>query len=106
MSSSRAPSHRAAAGLAVLGVTTVVSYAAQRLWAAASPVGSMDASIVASVHIPYYWRCATALFHGLVLGGLAGWGLKAPEAARLLRAGPWWIVGLVVPSAVAMLVVP
>jgi len=99
-------SARVPVGLLILGVTTTISYAAQRLWAAASPIDNLDASIVQAVHIPYYWRCATALFHGTAAAVLTAWGLDEPQAARLLSWGPWIVAVAVIPSALAMLVVP
>lgn len=100
------PSPRIATAWMLLGLVTAFSYAAQRLWAAASPTDNLDASIVQATHIPYYWRCGTALFHGAVVAVLAGWGLREREAARLLSWGPWLVGACIVPSAIAMLVVP
>lgn len=100
------PSARPPAGLLVGACVIVASYAAQRLWAASGPSGAVDGSIIASVHIPYYWRCGTALFHGVAAGALAAWALREPEATRVLGRAGLLVALAVIPSAIAMLVVP
>lgn len=100
------PTSRAATGWLVLGLVAVASYAAQRLWAASAPVTQHDASLVATEHIPYYWRCGVSLFHGVIAGVLTAWAARESERAWLLRAGPWLVLAVVLPSAIAMLVVP
>lgn len=94
-------------GLAALtfGLVAVASYTLQRLIAAAG--GEVDfGAIVNQVHVPYYWRCAVAVLHGGLAATLVGMGLDADRATRWLGRGPWLVALVVVPSAIAMVVVP
>lgn len=97
-------SERSAAAWWAGGVVSCASYALQRLWSAWG--AEVDPSVILAVeHIPYYWRCALAGLHGLIVAGLC-LGLREPEAARLLGWAPrlTWIV--VLACTAAMLAVP
>lgn len=89
--------------LALLGGGGALSYVLQRLIDAGSepPIGT----VLAQAHIPYYWRMAVALLHGLMLAGLS-LGLPQPWRTRILDAAPWWVGALVLGALIAMLAVP
>jgi hypothetical protein len=97
------PANRAAAA-AAFGLAAVISYALQRLAAAAfDPVEA--SSVLLQAHLPYFWRVGLALLHG---AGFASLALVAPEGAAaralplLARATPIGVAA----AAVAMLAVP
>jgi hypothetical protein len=87
-----------------LGVVAPASYALQRLVTAWS--GVEDQVIVAQVHVPYYWRCAVAGLHGVLVASLVGFGLSDARCAALLRHGRWVVALVVGPAALAMVLVP
>lgn len=89
--------------LALLGGGGTLSYVVQRLIDAGSepPIGS----VMAQAHIPYYWRMAVALLHGLMLAGLS-FGLPPRWRERVLRAAPVWVGLLSLAALIAMLAVP
>ncbi len=89
--------------LALLGGGGALSYVVQRLIDAGSepPIGS----VMAQAHIPYYWRMAVALLHGLMLAGLS-LGLPPRWRERVLHAAPVWVGGLSLAALIAMLAVP
>ncbi len=91
------------AAIALLGSGATASYVVQRLIDAGSepPIGT----VLAQAHIPYYWRMAVALLHGLVLAALS---LGLPEAwrGRLLHAAPIWVPALCLLTLLTMLAVP
>lgn len=92
-------SARMPAAAAVAGLAASVSYMAQRL--AALAVGSPSgAEVLATEHIPFYWRCAMALWHGLALG-LVAWLLLRDE-----RRAQTWVDRLTaaVPPTVGVLI--
>lgn len=96
---------RVAAAFALGAVAVCVSYAAQRLWSAYG--GEVDPRMVlATEHIPYFYRAALALLHGVVLGVGAGLYLDEPAAVRALGRVPALVVLVVVPAALLMVAVP
>lgn len=99
--------HRPVLGAAALtlGLVAVASYAGQRLWSAYTGVEGLGV-VVRQVHIPYFWRCDLALLHGLMGAALVGFGLDEAGGRRLMAAGPWLVLVVVLPSAVAMVLVP
>ncbi len=98
---------RTRVAVAALGfaLTVVLSYTAQRLvsWWGGEPAFS---EIVSSVHIPYYWRTSVSVLHGVMVALLVGFGADEAQALRVLRWGPQLVLGLVLPCAVALVVVP
>ncbi|MFT5582944.1 MAG: hypothetical protein ACI9VR_000521 [Cognaticolwellia sp.] len=91
------------AGLALLGSGATASYVLQRLIDAGSepPIGT----VLAQEHIPYYWRMAVALLHGLVLAALSI-GLPQIWRVRMLQWAPVWVGTVCVCTLIAMLAVP
>lgn len=91
------------AAVALAGSGAMASYVLQRLIDAGSepPIGA----VLAQAHVPYYWRMAVALLHGLTLAALS---LGLPQAwrARLLHWAPLWVAALALVCVVAMLAVP
>jgi hypothetical protein len=85
-------------------LVVVASYAGQRLWDSVGepPLGA----VLRQATIPYYWRVGTALLHGIIAGVSAATAATPDRAeAWLARAG--WLVPLVVlPSALALALVP
>lgn len=94
-------------GLAALafGLTGTASYAVQRLYAAWG--GAEDAGLVVDqVHIPYYWRCDLALLHAGLAAVIVAFGVRPEAALTWLGRGPWLVLLVVLPSALAMVLVP
>ena len=91
------------AALALLGCGATASYVLQRLIDAGSepPIGT----VLAQEHIPYYWRMAVAVLHGLVLAALSV-GLPQRLRLRLLHLAPIWVGAVSGCTVVAMLAVP
>jgi hypothetical protein len=89
---------RVGVSFALAALAFVVSYIAQRLWAASG--GAVDArQVVAATHIPYFDRLRMALAHALTALCLLGMGLPdraLPGAARGLPA----LTGVVVLFAI------
>lgn len=101
-----APSRRAwAVGAMLFGLGTSVSYATQRLLAAAL-LDQDPTMIISQVHTPFTWRLFLAALHGVLLGLVAAIGLSDAAAGRVLAAGPWIVAGVTVPFAVSMVLVP
>ncbi len=96
---------RVAAAFAVGAVAVCVSYAAQRLGSAYG--GEVDARMVlATEHIPYFYRAALALLHGVVVGVGAGLAIDDAAAVRVLGRVPALVLLVVVPAALLMVAVP
>lgn len=94
-------------GLAItVGASAVaVSYALQRLGSASS--GEADwTQVMRQAHVPYYWRCALALLHGVTIAAMAGWAVDHDRAVVALRFAPVWVPLVVLPLALAMVAVP
>ncbi len=72
---------RIALGAAVSGLTAACSYALQRLL---DPSGPPPELVVASTHIPFYFRAALAAVHGLAIGTAVAVAARGPRAARWL----------------------
>lgn len=91
--------------VAVGAVAFVASYAAQRLGSAW--VGEADwTQILRQAHVPYYWRCALAAFHAVLVVAVTGLWVGEERAARWLAVAPLWVPAVVVPAAFAMAAVP
>lgn len=90
---------RVAVALVAAALAFTVSYTAQR--ALANP--PVDPTLVVhQVHIPYLWRSALALLHGVSLGLIVGAVADDAAAARALPALPR-LIGLVGLPCVAAL---
>ena len=87
-----------AAALLCFADVAVLGYALHRLgfWLQGEPEPGL---ILASVHIGFYWRAATALWWGL-LAGAAGW--RWPRLG--LVAGRFMPIGVAIAVAIAVLV--
>ncbi len=85
---------RVALGAAVAGLTAASSYALQRLL---DPPGPPPELVVASTHIPFYFRAALAAVHGLAAGTAVAAAARGPQAARWL----WYAERLALPVALA-----
>ena len=87
---------RLSIGAAAFGVVVCLSYIALRLLS----IGE-EGSLV-SVHIPFFWRVALAVLHGVV---------AALVASSAVRDESWWLervpvmVGVLVPLCIAVAVV-
>lgn len=92
---------RMALAAAVLGLVTATSYVAQRLLAGDDAPAS---AVIAQEHIPYYWRCALALLHGVLLASIVGLGVRDPAPALSLVGRLTLVVAPLL--AVASLLVP
>lgn len=98
-------SSRTALALAAFGLVAVVSYTLQRLWAAWQGELSFAAN-VSTVYIPYFWRCDLSALHGLGASVLVAFGLDEVRCQRALVHLPWIVLAVVLPSALAMALVP
>ncbi len=91
---------RGAAGVVFGSVGACVAYAVLRLVDADGEGGV----ILLTASVPYYWRAAASGVVGVTVGLLAGFGLREPEAGRVL-ARRWWMFG-VLAAVVAVVWVP
>lgn len=98
-------SARWAVALALGAATFVLSYTAQRLYAAWTEGGAAPVYL-AEEHIPYYWRCALGWAQAVVVVPIVGMGLGGRAAGLLLRTLPIWLSGVVLLGAAAMVGVP
>ena len=94
---------RLAVAVTVAALVAAASYAAQHGWVR---TGSLTSArlVLASEHIPYFWRCAVAGAQGVVAGLLAG--LLVGEPRRWLSRLPALSVGVVVLLTALLLVFP
>lgn len=97
---------RASAALLLAGLTLVLSYTAQRLYAWTISVPSPPTEILAAAHIPYFWRVGLSVLHAVLVGALAHGLLEPSRAVAVVDRGPWLVLLTVLPCAVAMVVVP
>lgn len=104
MSTSAPRSARLLVALSLAALVAVASYALQRLWDAQTepPLGS----VVTQATIPYYWRVGGALVHAAMAGVLGWFGLGEEAASRWIPRLPALVVLVVLPAAVAMVLVP
>ena len=93
---------RIALGVAWSGMGMGVSYVLQRLYAAFG--GDLDSmGVIASAHIPYYWRVNGALLQGLVVGVLVAGFVRHPTRAleRSTRVA-WFLIPLLMIASLAV----
>ena len=95
---------RVVAGIAVAAVVACASYAGQRLWDATGEPA--PGTVLHQAIIPYYWRVAFALLHAAGAGLAAYLGLSEATARNWLEHAPLWVPALVLPAAIAMVLVP
>lgn len=90
--------------LGSFALVAVASYALQRLWDARTepPLGT----VLLQATIPYYWRCAGALLHGLLAAVLVAGGLPEARLAAALRGLHLALPAGVLLAGLAMLLVP
>jgi len=98
------PRPRLAVAALSFALVAVASYALQRLWDARTepPPGA----VLLQTTIPYYWRVAMALLHGLGAATLAGLALDRDAALRWLSRAPWLVPLVVLPALLAMVLRP
>jgi len=81
-----------------------VSYALQTVYASFGDAPALVVPVVGAP-IPFYWRVALALFHGLLVGLLAVLGLDEAQSARVLDRLPVAVPVVILPLAGLMVVV-
>ncbi len=82
---------RIALGAAWAGLGESTSYVVQRLIAAFYG-DAHSAGVIASAHIPYYWRVDGAVLQGLILGALVAGFVREPERSFLLTSRVAWVL--------------
>jgi hypothetical protein len=97
--SARDADARAALAAAVGGLVAVVSYAAQR-WL--EPQGPEAALVLATEHIPFYYRCALAAVHGLTAASAVRVALPSSHATPWLARARRLALPLVLLAAAAV----
>lgn len=94
---------RIALGAAWAGLGASTSYVVQRL-VVAWYGDAHSAGVIASAHIPYYWRVDGAILQGVLLGALVAGFARQPERFFLLTSRVAWV--LVPTLIIASLAVP
>ncbi len=90
---------RAAAAWVFAGLGFVASYTAQRVWLSDAVDPKL---VVATVHIPYFWRVALAAVQALAVGLLAWFLLDEAGARWWLARLPWVAPAVVLPLMAAL----
>jgi hypothetical protein len=96
--------HRDALVGLTLALVFVASYTIQRLVDATSepPLGA----VLQQSTIPYYWRLAFATLHATGAAATVRLSASASTAERWLGRSPWLIMGVVIPAALLLALVP
>ena len=82
---------RIALGAAWAGLGASTSYVVQRLIAALYG-DAHSAGVIASAHIPYYWRVDGAIVQGILVGVLVAGFIRKPERAFHLTSRVAWVL--------------
>lgn len=96
---------RVALAATAFAVVVSWSYVGQHLGAKWLDDGR-GASVIMQAHVPFYWRCFVALWHGLLVAAVLGLGVSEAGAGRWLERLRPWLVPTMLTAAILAAAVP